>query len=276
MLTLSSVLLQCLNEQQRPIPGATASGFIRREGDRCFLYTCWHVVTGFDPYFSGVPQIPPTKRHHLRISLQDATTAGDSTRIGGLQTFDLPLYENHSDNLVPNWLQDEADVPHLEINALGFRVPAWHDAVKLELPASLRISDIQLVDNNRIFGTTVNMVLPGDKVLVAGFPYGFSSDGMEQPTPVVLTRFVASTAVAGRNRQCLLESIGGAGMSGGPVYLEAGNDLLLLGVYTGLIYPDHLNQSPEKATALGTIVDLSLHFQGHLHFSKPRMPAAPQ
>jgi hypothetical protein len=270
MLSLSSTLLQCLDENRKSIPGATASGFIRREGTKLFLYTCWHVVAGFDPYAKQVPPIPPTRRHYLRVALQDSKShESGGTLIGGLQSLDIPLYERQDGKLLPLWLQDEAERPHLEINAIGLRVPFWHDAVKLELPESVSVSSIQIVDNDRIFGAQGAAVIIGDKVFVAGYPYGFSPVGAEQPTPVVLTRFVAGTRIADRHRQFLLESIGGAGMSGGPAYIEQGGNILLVGLYTGLVYPDYLSPNPDTATALGTVADITFHLHGHLPFLRP-------
>jgi len=275
MLALSSALLQCLNENQEPIPGATASGFVRREGTKLFLYTCWHVVAGFDPYGTQVPPSPPTRRHYLRVAVQHSKNhESGGTVIGGLQSHDIPLYERLDGKLIPLWQQDEAERPHVEINAIGLRVPFWHDAVKLEISDSVSLSSIQLVDNDRIFGAQGAGVVIGDKVLVAGYPYGFSPVGLEQPTPVVLTRFVAGVRIAGRHRQFLLESIGGAGMSGGPAYIEQGGNVLLVGLYTGLVYPDYLSANPEKATALGTVADLTFHFHGHLPFARPTYAGA--
>ena len=45
-LPFKAVLIRCLDEHKRPLNHA--SGFIRRESGRLFLYTCWHVVTGYD------------------------------------------------------------------------------------------------------------------------------------------------------------------------------------------------------------------------------------
>lgn len=113
------------------------------------------------------------------------------------------------------------------------------------------------------------MIIPSDKMLVAGYPYGFSANGQSQPTPVVLKRFVAAVNVPDRRRQYLLESIGGAGMSGGPVFVEIGTDVLLVGLYTGLVYPDYLSPAPQLTTALGTVADISFHLHGHLNFLRP-------
>ncbi len=53
-------------------------------------------------------------------------------------------------------------------------------------------------------------------------------------------------------------------MSGGPVFVERGESIHLLGMYTGLLYPDHAAEGNEKHTALGTCSNMSLHLWGHL------------
>jgi hypothetical protein len=75
---------------------------------------------------------------------------------------------------------------------------------------------------------------------------------------------VASGRITGRRQQLLLESIGAAGMSGGPVFAEREDDLLLFGIYTGLIYPDSSVQANDKVTALGTVSNLTDVFSGGL------------
>ena len=117
-------------------------------------------------------------------------------------------------------------------------MPFWHDAVRIQLPDTVRVSDVQVLEQHDVFPSNT-LLTAGDKLFVVGFPYGFSVRGAEQPTPIVLTRFVAATNVAGRHQEFLLESTGAPGMSGGPVFVERGQSIHLLGLYTGLIYPDH-------------------------------------
>ena len=100
--------------------------------------------------------------------------------------------------------------------------------------------------------------------MIVGYPYGFSLVGADQPMPVVLTRYIAGMRIADRRTELLLESFGAPGMSGGPVFIERDDDLLLLGLYTGLIYPDYGSQSKERVTALGTVSDMSICWQGQL------------
>ena len=47
-------------------------------------------------------------------------------------------------------------------------------------------------------------------------------------------------------------------MSGGPVYIEQGGKLSLLGVYNGLIYPDNVIEKNEPITALGSCTNLGI------------------
>lgn len=264
LLPLVGVLLQCLDENQQPLAGAFASGFIRREEGRLFLYTCWHVVTGFDPNDVRVGSELP-RRHYLEVALQAAEQRQPGMEVvGGLQKVVLSLYANQAPPFQPRWCQDNRHIPHPYLNAVGLYVPFWHDVVKLELPERLNVSDMQVIDETRLFLGNMSLIAPGDKCMVVGYPYGFSVFGLEQPTPVALTRFIAADRIAGRRQQLLLESIGAPGMSGGPVFVERGDDLLLFGLYTGLIYPDHSRRERETVTALGTVANLSLALWGHL------------
>jgi hypothetical protein len=263
-LPYSTALLQCLDENRQPIPGAYATGFVRREGGALFLYTCWHVVTGFDPNDVRIGTELPNRRY-LQVALQAAEHRAPGVQvIGGLQNVVIPLYASSSLPLLPLWLQDDRHRPHVDLNAVGLCVPFWHDLVKIELPSSIVLSDMQVISEGSFLPGSNGLLTPGDKCLVVGYPYGFSAVGPNQPTAVVLTRFVAASNVLGRPRQLLLESMGAPAMSGAPVYVERGNDLHLFGVYTGLIYPDHERRVRSDVTALGAVADISFILWGHL------------
>lgn len=271
------VRLQALDAAKRELPGMVASGFVRRLGGVLYLYTCWHVVTGFDPYEISVGFTLPARRY-LAIALQGAELRNPGMLVvGGLQTFTVPLYEEDVPSSKPLWEQDDQHTPHAELNAIGLHVPFWHDVVRIKLPADLFVSDMQIVDEERLFQGNMPLLSAGDKCLVVGYPYGFSAFGQSQPTPIALTRFVASDRIAGRHQQFLLEAIGAPGMSGGPVFVEREQDLLLIGVYTGSIYPDHLLHTKEKVTALGTVANISMLLWDALqlvrHPSEPVLPS---
>jgi hypothetical protein len=61
-----------------------------------------------------------------------------------------------------------------------------------------------------------------------------------------------------------LDSGGAPGMSGGPVFVERDNDIALLGLYTGIIYPDPAIEPNRKVTALGSCANLSSCWRGSL------------
>lgn len=53
-------------------------------------------------------------------------------------------------------------------------------------------------------------------------------------------------------------------MSGGPVFIERDDNIALLGVYTGIIYPHPVIERNGKVTALGSCANLSLCWRGSL------------
>jgi hypothetical protein len=261
-LSFRSVQLRCLDEDRKPLKHASASGFVRIEDGAPFLYTCWHVVTGYDRNDLRVTNALP-KRAFLEVFVQDEQQQTDSASLAGAPlSFTIPLYDESARPKKPLWYQDRAHLPHPDLNAIGLCVPSWHDAVKIPLSADVRVSGLQLVSNPVL--TSDAMLTPGDKIYVVGFPYGFSTIGLGLPTPVVLTRFVAATAVSGRPQDFLLDSGGAPGMSGGPVFVERDDEIALLGVYTGIIYSDPVIERNEKTTALGSCANLSSCWRGRL------------
>jgi len=261
-LSFRSVRLRCLDEYRRPLKHASASGFVRVEDGVPFLYTCWHVVTGYDRNHLRVTNALP-KRAFLEVFVRGhQQQAGGTPVAGGLLSFTIPLYDGSAQPKRPLWYQDRAHLPHPDLNAIGLCVPSWHDAVKIPLPADVKVSELQLVSDPVLASN--KMLTPGDKIYVVGFPYRFSTGVLGLSTPVVLTRFVAATAVSGRPREFLLDSGGAPGMSGGPVFVERQNDLALLGVYTGIIYPAPVSERNKKVVALGSCANLSLCWRGSL------------
>jgi hypothetical protein len=261
-LSFRVVQLRCLDEDRKPRKHASASGFVRIEDGVPFLYTCWHVVTGYDRNDLRVTNALP-KRAFLEVFVQDRQRPTDSNSLGeGRPSFTIPLYDESARPKKPLWYQDRAHLPHPDLNSIGLCVPSWHDAVKIPLSTDVKVSQSQLVTNPVLASNT--MLKAGDKIYVVGFPYGFSTSGLGRPTPVVLTRFVTATAVSGRPQEFLLDSGGAPGMSGGPVFVERDDDIALLGVYTGVIYPDPVIERDAKVVALGYCANLSLCWKGSL------------
>ena len=247
-LSFRSVQLRCLDEDRKPLKHASASGFVRIEDGVPFLYTCWHVVTGYDCNDLRVTNALP-KRAFLEVFVRD-------------QSFIVPLYDEAARPKKPLWYQNGAHLPHPDLNAIGLYVPSWHDAVKIPLPRNVKVSESQLVSDPVLPSDAT--LTPGERIYVVGFPYGRGAYGLVEPTPVVLTRFVAATAIGGRGLEILLDSGGAPGMSGGPVFVERDNEIALLGVYTGVIYPDRVVERSEKAAALGSCTNLSSCWGGSL------------
>ena len=259
---LAGVHIQCLDERKEVIPGVTASGFIRREGEGLYLYTCWHVVVGL-----GSPQdlnlnCPLPTRRHIRLSLWqgDSPVGSRNFSISGPQTLDLPLYDAFSPRRRPLWLQENAHVPNPDLNAIGLYAPYSIDAVKIRLPDELRVASAQTLDEDRTLSATGLNPSPGEQCLVIGFPYGYKAFDGEMPYPIGLTRFFASRSSP--FYWMLLDSPATAGMSGGPVMLERDGELLLMGIYTGARFPDYGRGTNEKSTALGLICNLRQVFSG--------------
>lgn len=261
-LSFRSVQIRCLDEGRRPLKHASASGFVRIEEGVPFLYTCWHVVTGYDRNDLRVTNALP-KRAFLEVFVQDPGQQINGTPVvGGLLSFTIPLYDESEWPKKPLWYQDRGHRPHPDLNSIGLCVPSWHDAVKIPLPTDLKMSQLQLVSNPVL--PSNSMLKPGDKIYIVGFPYGLGTGGLGLPTPTVLTRFVTATAVKGRPQEVLLNSGGEPGMSGGPVFVERDDDIALLGAYTGVIYPAPVIERNVKVAASGSCVNLSLCWRGNL------------
>lgn len=268
-LPRKAALLLGLDKDLLPIKNAYASGFVREEADGLWLYTCWHVVVdGYDPFDVRVKNRTPPCRA-LRVMLQGFEQSHPNVQtIGGLQEVTIPLYEESITPPRPLWFQDDTHLPQPDLNAIGIKVPFFHDVVKIRLPDALRLSSMQIVDELMLLRSSEGLLGPGEKCLVVGFPYGFSALGPQQPTPVALTRFLAAYTVGVHVMRMLLDGPCAPGMSGGPVYIERDERLLLLGIYTGGIFPDHMVRAREehldKTTALGTVSNLILVLDGSL------------
>ena len=252
-LPLKAVRVTPLDEHKNPIsaPGGikSASGFIRREGDGNYLYVCWHTLTGgIDKNNPRLPPAPVVLPRYLRAGLLNVEQLPGriGERIGGLREIDFSLYDESG---TPAWLQDVQHIPHSDLNGIGIYVPLWHDAAKLRIPDSVRLSELQHNDRSDVITPEI-----GDKILIVGYPFGYSAHGHNQPMAIVLTRFVASMSLAEKRREVLLDGEGAPGMSGGPVFVERDSMPYPVGIYTGNIMPG----TASNPLRLGTFCDLSM------------------
>ena len=266
LLPLQAVRVECLDSFQQPIPDCVATGFLRIGDDsRLGFYTCWHVVTGFDPHNLKIGLELPQRRY-LRLLLQAVRGQLGSESIGSSQSLIVPLYANADSAigpLQPLWDQADWHIPNTYLNTIGLYLPTCSDVIRLSLPESLSVSSHQVSNAYAVLPPNAELPAAGDKCLIVGYPYGYSAAGLTQPTPVVFTRFIASAHIAGPRRfEFFLDGYGAPGMSGGPVFIERDQTLYLLGTYTGDIFPDHATRRYEKTTALGTVADLRMTLWG--------------
>src|SRR6185436_8727833 len=190
-LSFRAVQLRCLDAGRKPLKHASASGFVRIEDGVPYLYTCWHVVTGYD-------------RNYLRVTNALPQRAFLEVFMGGAPSFVIPLYDDTARPKKPLWYQDRAHLPHPDLNAIGLYVPSWHDVVKIPLSSDVKVTESQLVSEPVLPSEAT--LTPGDRIYVVGFPYEYGAGGLVQSTPTVLTRSVSAATFSGRGLEFLLDS----------------------------------------------------------------------
>ena len=235
-----------------------ATGFLRKEAGVLFLYTCWHVVTGLDFLQPTLPRVGEQRRTTLQVTLQQASSEpnGVSTIVSGKNSFLVPLYEDKAGlPAVPRWQQSVACRDVAEIDDAGLRVPFRYDIARLDLTGMdvPSLSPLQMVDAT-LWTHPIN---PGDRLFVAGFPYGFTGDA-DDIEAVLLSRTCAESSWKNTAHGTFLDSPCAQGMSGSPVLLEMGSHLFLAGLYTGARFPDGPTDRPDRLAALGTFCPFAI------------------
>ena len=229
-----------------------ASGFLLRHGTQLYLYTCWHVVTGLDFREPVLPTVTQQRTAFLEMSLQDAHPEGPTLEaIGGNRKITIQLYDSVSPVCDgPRWEQYRRARPNDALASVGLAAPIGYDIVRIPLfEQELFVSESLQVHSD--VDLWREMLAPGDPLFVVGYPYGFSSSS-ENTQGVVLARTPAQAAAFGQEDGPYLDNPCAPGMSGGPVLVEMGAHLFIVGVYTGARYPDGPTQNPRQSTALGT------------------------
>ena len=209
-------------------PLATATGFTISLGDRSYLITNWHVVTGrdadtdacLDRKNAGVPDRLVVRFHAKNM-------------LGTWATLEIPLFSSDG---IPVWIE----------HPLGSKVDVV--ALPLDPPANVAIYPLDLS-----LAKTDIVVSPAMPVSVIGFPLGLSAG---ESWPIWKTGHVASDPdmdfQPGRPA-FLIDATTRSGMSGAPVVLRlnggyfnseggytmaGGISTKFMGVYAGRIHED--------------------------------------
>lgn len=274
--SISIAKIICLDENGNEISYAT--GFIVQEEKDLFLYTCWHVVSGFKGYPN--PIIPPDassvwppKIQKMKIVCADIET-NNSYYTCGRKNFICDLYENDStEKLKPLWIQGSSSFENSDLENVGLFVPLHGDFIKISIgqyfdadQKEFFIKKLNIFDSN-------NFTL-ADEILIGGYPYGFSVTAEKGcPEPVFIKRNIASSAPFLGDGVCnyrfLLDGAGYEGMSGSPVFILKDNKVYLFGIYNGVMYPDYnlikrcggVNAKNDKRSALGIVTPLAAILQ---------------
>lgn len=260
LFSLKAMRIQCLDAERNEIKGANGTGFIVINGDARYLYTCWHLVTGF-----GFRQIKVGLNHTTRSSLRVfvRTNDGRGTVSGGEIPFEIPLF-SENDQGVPLWEQSPIVRPHSTINAANIAVPHSLDVVRIPLPSEMPLTSMQVIFADE-FQEIERSMRVCEELFIVGYPYGYSALP-ETPSPIVLPRRVASDATFNRDLFSIIDRPCAPGMSGSPVFANRQGYACLVGVYSGLIYPDFGIDQNTPHTALGIVEDLYYHLKGQLCF----------
>jgi hypothetical protein len=248
MLGLKSLQIEVLGENRAVLSRAT--GFVVSERDGMFLYTCWHVVTGID-FLQPTPLRPPARRASLTVSSQDVAQCQPGVQaFGGGRKIEIPLYDATG---APRWLQEPDERVLPDMNAIGFHVPASFDIVRIPIDLDPLIREAVEFVNDDIYS---NSWEAGRDVMIVGYPHGYSAIDTTTPEPIFLKRSIASNRTA-KISTVLLDGGGTPGMSGAPVIVFHEGRWWLIGIYTGLIFPDHQRgsegQGNDRHAALGSM-----------------------
>jgi hypothetical protein len=251
VLGRKAVRLETFDENKRLL--GRASGFLVNESDGLFLYTCWHVVTGVD-FLKPAPMSRPKRRHSLKVYCQDVQQRQPGVRvIGGGRSVEVTLY----DELVrPRWLQEMYAREQPDLQSIGIPVPQSYDVVRIPLELDALLRNAVTFQKEDIF---TNFAHAGTDAVILGYPHGYSAMNVASPEPVFLKRSIASNRTPNVG-VTLLDGGAAPGMSGGPVLVNHLDRWWLLGMYTGVIFPDHQHgpEGPEndRSAALGLMVHM--------------------
>lgn len=252
MVGLKAVRLETLDRDGNLLTHST--GFIINDKDGSFLYTCWHVVTGFDFLQPSTPHSRPPRRNSIRIHCQNVEQRQPGVQaIGGGYSLELPLYSETNE---PRWLQEPNAREQPDFDAIGIRVPSLFDVIRIRVDLPPHFRSVIEFQSDDVFTSFTGA---GNDVVIVGYPYGYSAVDTTTPEPIFLKRSVASNRTANIG-YALLDGGGTPGMSGAPILTNHQGRWWLCGVYTGVIFPDHQRASEQakydRTAALGMMAPL--------------------
>ncbi len=251
MVGLKAVRLETLDDDGKLLGRAT--GFLVKESDGSFLYTCWHVVTGVD-FLQPTPMSPPKRRALIRAYCQDVQQRQPGVQaIGDAHSIDIPLYDASGQ---PRWLQERIEREQLDLQNIGIHLPKFHDVIRIAVNLDKIVADVVEFQKRDVFS---NPTQAGTDVVVVGYPYGYSAMDVTTPEPVFLKRSIASNRTSNVGH-VLLDGGAAPGMSGAPVLVNHQDRWWLLGMYTGVIFPDHQHGTQgfenDRRAALGLMAPM--------------------
>lgn len=156
-----------------------ASGFIIRVGDKYFLATNWHVVTGMN-FFSGrwiSEEIYPYKlKVHFPSGEMNPQAPGYPIKKTETKTFSL-----YDDQSKPIWIQDKKGAGRTCNNDQGTQLAILgNDVVLLQIDRfGVDENVFEFIGTNFVLKdprvSYMSCVLPiGTQVFIVGYPYGYN------------------------------------------------------------------------------------------------------
>ena len=228
-MSIRPVKLELLDQDQLSV-NIAATGFVFSDGDRQWLFTSWHVVTGYD--FLDVKVLNPPVRKFIKVISKQIQERGEGWRsIGDTATQTLPLYGTDG---IPLWRQQEQYRPHNDLAELGIFIPEHVDLVAIPFEVDIRERNERCYVPEHISTAGLQN---GTAVYITGYPWGYSALGDRTPEPLFLVRHIASWVTANPHN-FLLDGVGARGMSGSPVFVKGERGFKLVGVYCGAYFPD--------------------------------------
>lgn len=253
MVGMKALRLDVLDEKRQLV--TRASGFVIHDQDGLFLYTSWHVVTGVD-FLQPNPLAPPIRRAFVRIYFQDVQERQPGVQaIGGSQSAEIALHDIDRNYL---WQQEPNSREQADLDVLGLRVPKFFDLVRIPCSLDSLVRPVVEFTNADVFS---NLAGAGTDVVIAGYPYGYSAMDLASPEPVFLKRAIASNRTSNVG-VVLLDGGATPGMSGAPVLIFQAGRWWIIGMYSGVLFPDHQHgpagPSNDRFASLGLMVPIHL------------------